>query len=70
MPKRGRYGILDRAKSQDTSLARFNHLNPRYGIVDRETGKTVDDAETQYEAKQARRNWNAGVYDEETMPDG
>lgn len=63
MPKRNRYYVHDRAKSQDPSLAQFGLFNPRYGIVDRETNKTVDDATTQYEARQAARNWNEGAHD-------
>lgn len=58
-----RYYVHDRSKGQAAELVTFNHMNPRYGIIDRHTEKTVDDANSSYEARQAVRNWNAGVYD-------
>src|SRR5690606_39744067 len=58
IPKRGRYEIHDRGKSQDLDLAQFGPMSPRYAIVDRETGRVVDEAETLYAARQERRNWN------------
>lgn len=54
MAKKGRFYIHDRAKSQDRDLANFRpYFNERYAIVDRETNKVVDEASTQYEARQA-----------------
>ena len=49
-----RYFINDRSKGQDMSLANFRpHFNERYSIIDRWTGREVDEASTQYEARQA-----------------
>lgn len=57
MPKLNRYYIHDRAKDQSTD---FNpYFNERYSIIDRESGKTVDEATTRYEARQAASALNA-----------
>lgn len=49
-----RFFINDKAKSQDMGLANFRpHFNERYSIIDRWTGREVDEATTQYEARQA-----------------
>lgn len=61
---RNRYYVYDRSKSQAAELARWNHLNPRFGIIDRTTGKFVDDANSRYEARSAAQGWNAGAYDD------
>lgn len=51
---RSRFYIEDRAKSQDAGLANFrSYFNARYWIIDRTTGRSVDEASTQYEARQA-----------------
>lgn len=51
---KARFYIEDRAKSQDAGLANFrSYFNERYWIIDRTTGKCVDEANTQYEARQA-----------------
>lgn len=52
---KARFYILDRAKSQDPMLANFRpYFNERWAVVDRETGRIVDEATTRYEARQAR----------------
>lgn len=48
-----RFYIHDSAKTQDTGLATFNHLRPRFLIIDRTTGLAVDEASSRYEARQA-----------------
>lgn len=60
MAARNRYYINDRSKGQDMGLANFRPgFNERYAIIDRETGKEVDEAITQYEARQAASALNA-----------
>lgn len=49
-----RYFINDKAKGQDMNLANFrSYFNERYSIIDRWTGLEVDEAGSQYEARQA-----------------
>lgn len=54
---RNRYEIQDRAHGQDLDFLRAEGTE-RWIIVDRTTGRIVDEALTRYEARQAARNWN------------
>jgi hypothetical protein len=53
-----RFYVHDRAKNEASELARYNHLRPRFLIVDRTTGSTVDEATSRYEARQAAQFLN------------
>lgn len=58
-----RYYVHDRAKAEAQGLGRsYGPLNPRYLVVDRTTGKPVDEATTARAARDAASGWNAGAY--------
>ena len=63
MPKR-RYYVHDNARTQANQLVTWNHLRPRFSIIDRTTGLSVDDAQSFYEARSAAKGWNEGAYDD------
>ena len=50
---KAKFRIHDRAKTQDSALKKFTHLNPRFSIVERATNKEVDSAQSRYEARLA-----------------
>lgn len=62
MPAARRYYVLDRAKSQATSLTSYSALNERFWIIDRTTNLPVDEATSRYAARLAAQGWNAGLY--------
>ena len=54
MAARSNYQIHDRATGIASELRRaWGPMNPRFFIIDRRTGKVVDEASTRYEARQA-----------------
>lgn len=57
-----RYTIHDR-KVHDGQTFGYRE-GERWTVLDRETGRIVDEAATRYEAQQAVNGWNAGVYAE------
>lgn len=56
-----RYTIHDRKVHEDQKFG--YRTGERWAILDRTTNKLVDEATTKYEAQQAVKGWNAGVYD-------
>lgn len=61
-----RYTLHDR-KVHDHQTFGYR-TGERWAVLDRETGKLVDEGTTRYEAQQAVNGWNAGVYDEVEEP--
>jgi len=57
MPQ-ARYYVHDRGTTVARELWRWTYLNPRFAVVDRTTGATVDDGTTRYAARLAADTLN------------
>jgi hypothetical protein len=55
-----RYYVHDRGATQSSQLTNFSFINPRYWVMDRETGLAVDELTTKKEATEWAKMFNAG----------
>lgn len=62
MATESRFYVFDRGATQTRELHRFSAVNPRYWVLDRTTGLSVDECQTKRGAADSARLFNDGTW--------